>query len=66
MPESWFLSFLWKRPSADVWTPSDALIPGEHPIDYIGRAQAANPDCEFRILFFAPVPTDVYRRATGI
>lgn len=59
----YFLSFLWRRGDDSRWNPVDAVTP-EHPLDYIARARAANEAHEFCLTFFAPIPEDVYHRAT--
>jgi hypothetical protein len=59
---TYFLSFLWRRGGDAVWHPVDA-VSAEHPLDYIKRARLhANPDYEYRLLFFCEIPLDVYER----
>ena len=62
----WFLSFLWRRASGAeaAWQPVEAVI-AEHPMDYIQRARRANSDREFCLMFFTPIPRDVYLRASA-
>ena len=65
-PVYWFLSFLWHRRDAEsaCWRPVDAVTVNEHPLDYVARMRAANETHEFCLTFFAPIPPDVYERAT--
>lgn len=63
--QCWFLSFLWKRrDEIGPWHPVEATTADEHPVDYVNRARQANPENEFCLTFFQPIPLDVYRRAT--
>lgn len=62
--QCWFLSFLWRRKEADTWHPVEAAVANEHPVDYVNRARRSNPEREFTLMFFQPIPVDVYRRAT--
>jgi hypothetical protein len=66
MQQCWFLSFLWKRREeiAGTWHPVEATSLDEHPMDYVKRARQANPRNDFCLMFFQPIPIDVYRRAT--
>lgn len=55
-----FMSFLWRRTNDTVWHPVDTVC-AEHPLDYIRRARATSMDgYEYRLLFFTPIPLDVY------
>lgn len=61
-PATYFLSMLWRRAGTDLWHPVD-MVAAEHPLDYVARIRAeAEPDHEFRLLFFRQIPLDVYER----
>ena len=62
--QCWFLSFLWRRDEAGAWHPVEAVVANEHPVDYVNRARRSNPEREFCLTFFQPIPVDVYHRAT--
>lgn len=61
--DAWFLSFLWRRPDpeASSWHPVEALT-DEHPLDHMARLRMMNPQHEFCLTFFTPIPHDVYVR----
>lgn len=58
---AWFLSYLWKRPTDANWQPADATTVDEHPVAYINRARKTYGEegIEYRLLFFAEVPSEV-------
>jgi len=60
----WFLSFLYRRPNEESWTPQDATTFGEHPLEYILRARQTYgaEGFEYRLMFFTPIPEDLYYR----
>jgi hypothetical protein len=59
------LSFLWCRPDEAVWHPASATTQGEHPLAYINRARDAYPGNEYRLLFFAEIPEEVFLFSRG-